>query len=158
MTDKSITVAVNLCAPGELPAEDLALVEAAKAATYRSYAPYSGFSVGAAIRLGDGTVVAGSNQENVAYPSGMCAERTAAYYAHSAHPQQPFAAIAVAARDTSGAFTTLPVTPCGACRQALLQYELVGKRPVRVLLYGTDGVYCLDSIASMLPLSFSSFE
>ncbi len=142
----------------DLDAIDRELVEKAKASTYRSYAPYSHFRVGAAILLDNGEIVEGSNQENAAYPSGLCAERTAAFYAHTRYPDSKFLAIAVAARDTDGEFCESPVSPCGACRQSLLEYETLAGGPVKVLLVGNDKVYILESIKSLLPFAFTDFK
>lgn len=142
----------------ELAPEMLALVERAKANTYKSYAPYSHFCVGAAILLSNGVVVDGSNQENAAYPSGTCAERSACYYAHSQYPEAKFEAIAIAARDTHGQFTADITAPCGACRQALLEYETLAGHAVKVLLASAGKVYEVESVASLLPLNFSKFE
>lgn len=144
--------------PEELDATQRMLVEKAKEATYRSYAPYSHFSVGAAILLDNGETVVGSNQENAAYPSGLCAERSAAYYAHGRYPDARFKAIAIAARDTDGEFCDAPISPCGACRQALLEYEVLAGHPVQVLLAGKDKVYVLESVKSLLPFAFTNFS
>lgn len=141
----------------ELSEDDRRLVEQAREATHRSYAPYSKFCVGAAVKLSNGETVTGANQENVAYPSGTCAERTAAYYAHAAYPDALFETIAIAARGTDGKEVERPVAPCGACRQALLEYETLGGRPVRVLLVGRDEIYELSSVKSLLPLAFTEF-
>lgn len=153
-----ISVPVRVLTREELTPDDLDLVRQAEQATYRSYAPYSRFHVGAAIRLYDGTVITGSNQENVAYPSGICAERTAAFYAHSTRPDTPFNTIAIAARSTDGAPTVNPTPPCGACRQVLLEYETLAGHPVRVLLAGATEIYELPSVSSLLPLTFVSFD
>lgn len=155
MKNIDITVAVRQLTYDELDERDRELVMAARKATYRSYAPYSHFSVGTAIRLVDGTVIEGSNQENAAYPSGTCAERTACYYAHSSHPDTAFETIAIAARGTDGEFLSHPISPCGACRQALLEYETLAARGIRVILAAADHVYMLDSVASLLPLAFT---
>ena len=141
----------------ELSAEDRRLVDMAREATYRSYVPYSHFHVGAAIELDNGEVVCGSNQENVAYPSGTCAERSACFYAHANYPEARFEAIAIAARAEDGDFVADPVSPCGVCRQALLEYEVLAKHPVPVWLAGRNCVYRLPSVASLLPLAFSEF-
>lgn len=142
----------------ELPHDLKQLVDRAKEMTYKSYAPYSHFSVGAAILLANGEIITGANQENAAYPSGTCAERSACYYANANHPGERFVAIAIAARDSSGEYVTDPVAPCGACRQALLEYETLGKQPVRVILVGRDKVYIIESVAALLPLAFSEFS
>ncbi|MDE5688899.1 MAG: cytidine deaminase [Paramuribaculum sp.] len=157
MKRADITVPLQIAEYAELSAEDRALVDAARQATYRSYAPYSRFSVGAAILLSNGETVTGSNQENAAYPSGTCAERTAAYYAHSTYPDAAFKTIAIAARDTSGAFTRTPTAPCGACRQALLEYETLAATDVRVILAGDNEIFILPSVRSTLPLAFCEF-
>ena len=141
----------------ELPETDRILVKKAREATYRSYAPYSHFSVGAAIRLDNGEIIEGSNQENVAYPSGTCAERSACYYAGARYPDARFEAIAIAARGTDGEFTETPTAPCGACRQALLEYETQAKHHVRVLLAARDEVYVIPSVNATLPLAFTDF-
>lgn len=138
---------------GELTPEDRELVECAKQATGTSYSPYSRFRVGAALRLADGTVVSGSNQENAAFPSGMCAERTALFYANARYPVQPVTALAIAARTDNG-FLPSPVPPCGACRQVIAGVEERYGTPVKILLYGTEGTYVADSIKVLLPLQF----
>ncbi|MCM1337831.1 MAG: cytidine deaminase [Candidatus Amulumruptor caecigallinarius] len=141
----------------ELSAADRELVEAARTIGRNAYAPYSHYSVGAAIRLADGTIVTGCNQENAAYPSGTCAERTAAYYAHAQHPDTPFEAIAIAFIGTDGHEPAEPASPCGACRQALSEYEKLAGRDVRVLLVGKEEVFIIPSVHSLLPLTFTEF-
>lgn len=154
---------IKICTPivsvqyDELNDGDRQLVDMAREATERSYAPYSRFCVGAAIRLDNGEIVTGSNQENAAYPSGTCAERTAAFYAHARYPEASFETIAIAARGTDGAELAEPISPCGACRQSLLEYEKLAGRGVRVLLAGRDAIYILPSVGSLLPLAFSEF-
>ena len=138
----------------ELTPQEVKLLDEARRATYRSYAPYSHFSVGAAVELADGTIVCGSNQENAAYPSGLCAERTAVFYANSRYPDQPIRRICIVARDTKGQFLQRPISPCGACRQVLLEAEQRAKNAIEVLLYGTDGVYIISSSKDLLPLEF----
>lgn len=141
----------------ELSEADRRLVDMAREATFRSYAPYSHFYVGAAIKLDNGEIVTGANQENVAFPSGTCAERTTCYYAHATYPDAKFEIIAIAARDTDGKFVSHPVAPCGACRQALLEYETLAGHNVRVILCGAELVYILPSIKSLLPFAFTDF-
>lgn len=133
------------------------LVDMAREATARSYAPYSNFRVGAAILLDNGEIVTGSNQENAAYPSGTCAERTAAFYAHATYPDARFKAIAIAAVGTDGNEIPEPVAPCGACRQSLLEFETLSKENVEVILVGASAIYILPSVRSTLPLAFSEF-
>lgn len=155
MKDIKIETEIRVMDYEELGAEDRELVDAAKEMTECSYAPYSNFHVGAAIRMADGSLVRGSNQENAAYPSGTCAERTAAFQASALKPGMRMCKIAVAA-ETGGKFQKNPISPCGACRQALVEYEkLYG--PIEVLLYGEEGVYVLDSVSSLLPLTFTEF-
>lgn len=141
----------------ELSPAQQRLVDDARTATRRSYAPYSRFNVGAAILLSDGTVVTGANQENAAFPSSTCAERTACYYAGANHPETCFEKIAIAARGTDGNEVTQPIPPCGACRQALLEYEKLAGHDVEVILVGREEIYILPSVKSLLPLSFSDF-
>ncbi len=138
----------------ELNEEDRRLIEQAKGATQRSYAPYSRFSVGAAALLANGEIVTGSNQENAASPSGLCAERTTLFYANSRYPDQAVKTLAIAARNASG-FTGKPISPCGACRQVLLETERRHGSPIRILLYGTTEIYQTNGIDNLLPLSFS---
>lgn len=147
----------------ELSPQERQLIESAKEATRRAYAPFSRYQVGAAILLDNGRVVEGSNQENAAYPSGLCAERTAAFYASSSNPGMAFRKIAVAAwtdpgegRDWEEGFQKHPVSPCGGCRQALLEFEhLYGD--IHVFLYGREKIYILPSIKALLPLAFTDF-
>lgn len=157
MKKMDITVPVEVLGFEELTPEEANLVKTAKDATYRAYAPYSHFNVGAAILLGNGEVIAGSNQENAAFSSGTCAERSACFYAHAQYPDSDFKKIAVAARDESGEFIENPIPPCGSCRQSLLEYETLAKHPVEVLLVGRDKVYRLPSVTSLLPLAFTEF-
>ena len=157
MENIDIVVPVISAKYSELTPEDRHLVDDARSATQRSYAPYSHFRVGAAILLSDGTIVTGANQENAAFPSGTCAERTACYYAGANHPDAKFEKIAIAARGTDGNEVEQPIPPCGACRQALLEYEKLAGHEVKVLLAGNDAIYMLPSVKSLLPLSFSSF-
>lgn len=148
----------KLYAYDELSEQDRQLIDEAQCATGRSYAPYSYFQVGAAVLLDDGTVLTGSNQENVAYPSGLCAERTALFSAGSAYPEKAVVALAIAAC-MEGKFTRNPITPCGACRQVMLETELRHHTPMRILLYGTEGVCVIEGgVGELLPLSFDSFR
>ena len=139
----------------ELSEADRELVDAAIEATRRSYAPYSKFSVGAAVRLQSGTVVAGSNQENAAYPSGLCAERTTLFYANSRYPDEAVETWAIAARNEQG-FLESPIPPCGACRQVMLETEQRFNCPMRILLYSLKDIYEIRGTKDLLPLSFGS--
>ena len=139
----------------ELDAVDRKLVEAAIEAQKGSYAPYSSFNVGAAVLLEDGTVVKGSNQENAAYPSGLCAERTAMFYASSQYPQHAILKIAIAATQ-GGVLCGNPATPCGSCRQVMAQYQLRGGKPMQIILAGGEKILKFEKVDDLLPLIFDS--
>jgi cytidine deaminase len=149
----NINIEIEHLTMDELNEGERELVNTAIQATNNSYANYSHFYVGAAVRLENGLVVIGANQENAAFPSGLCAERTAIFAAQAQHPDQPITTLALAARNDNGLLAS-PVTPCGACRQVILEIEDRYKRPIRILLYGTEGVYCIKSVKDLLPLSF----
>ena len=146
---------VSVCSFDEFSEEDRQLIDAAREAATRGYAPYSHFNVGAAVRLIDGTIVTGNNQENAAYPSGICAERTALFWAGSQYPDKAVVTLAIAARNSSGEFP-VPIPPCGACRQVLLETQRRFNTPIRILLYGTSRVFIFNSIDALLPFQFSS--
>ncbi len=158
MKNLEITTMITEKAFSELSDSERRLVDIAREATYRAYAPYSDFKVGAAIELSNGEIVSGNNQENAAFPSGLCAERTAAFYAHATYPDAGFKSIAIAARGVNNEFISDPISPCGACRQVLLEYEKIGGCGVKVYLAGRDKVYILPSVKSLLPLAFSEIE
>ena len=156
MTSKEIKIAYKEYESlDQLELEDRELAEAAIQATQGSYAPYSKFNVGAAVRLDDGTIVKGANQENAAYPSGMCAERTAMFYASAAYPQNAITAIAITASQT-GILCDNPVTPCGACRQVMAQYQTKGGQPMSILLVGEKKIWKFAKVDDLLPLIFDS--
>ncbi len=141
---------------GELSTLDQELLVKAQEATDNSYAPYSNFHVGSALRLADGTIIIGTNQENAAYPSGLCAERTAIFYAGSTYPGQVIESIAITARRADSK-NFLPVTSCGGCRQVLIEYESRQNSPIRVIMQGTDNKINISSSASnLLPMMFTS--
>lgn len=147
---------VTAMQPEELSQVDAGLMAAAREALENAYAPYSQFNVGAAVLLADGTVVRGSNQENAAYPSGLCAERTAIFAAGSNYPNQRIVAVAVTARPAHSP-VCVAVSPCGACRQVMLEYEVKQNQPIRFLMQGENGeTYLLDSVECLLPLKFSA--
>ena len=139
----------------ELDDKERALIEKAIEATSRSYAPYSRFHVGAAVLLENGEMVIGCNQENAAYPSGLCAERSALFAAGAQYPDQPVKKLAIACF-TGGHFTKEPGAPCGACRQVMLETEHRYEGQMEVLLYGEEATYVFDSAADLLPLIFVS--
>lgn len=155
MKDLTITSIIKVYTFDELNKAEQDLMTSAMEATTRSYAPYSKFSVGAAALLANGIVVTGTNQENAAYPSGLCAERTTLFYANSQYPDQPVLILAIAAR-TEKDFIDLPIPPCGACRQVILETEKRYKQPIRILLYGKKEIYEVKSIGDLLPLSFDA--
>ena len=156
MTNKEIKIAYTEYAGiDELAAKDKELAEAAISATATAYAPYSKFNVGAAVLFDDGEIVKGSNQENAAYPSGICAERTALFYASASRPNKAMAALAIAASQ-EGALLETPVTPCGACRQVMAQYQLKGGHPIEILLIGTERIWKFAKVEDLLPFTFDS--
>lgn len=138
----------------ELPLNDQNLLIEARRITEQAYAPYSGFHVGAAVLLENGMIVTGNNQENSAYPSGLCAERVALFYANANYSDSAVKTIAISA-SKSGALVNEPVKPCGSCRQALAETEIRFKTPIRIILDGQDGILVLNGVESLLPLSFS---
>ena len=148
---------IKVCQPEELTAEEQHLLSLAIEAISRSYAPYSRFHVGAAVRLDNGEEIIGSNQENAAYPSGLCAERTALFAAGTLYPDVPVSMLAIAARGTDGELLSEPCSPCGSCRQVIIESEKRAGRPIRILLYGRRCVYVIDGIAQLMPLMFSEF-
>lgn len=154
MKDLTIQTIIKVFQYNELDEEDRKLIDLAKDATRRSYAPYSKFSVGAAALLANGEIVTGTNQENAAYPSGLCAERTTLFYANSQYPDQAVKTLAIAAR-TENDFLDSPIPPCGACRQVILETEKRYNQPIRILLYGKENIYLVEGIEDLLPLSFS---
>ena len=158
MKEKRIEISYKICAINELDAQEKCLMEAAIEATRRSYAPYSHFHVGAAVLLENDVIVTGSNQENAAYPSGLCAERTTLFYANSQYPDIAIKALAIAACDKNGTPSANIISPCGACRQVMLETENRFGKPIRILLYGPKEVYVVESVASLLPLAFSDLS
>jgi cytidine deaminase len=137
----------------ELDSSIQSLINKAKEQVKNSYAPYSGFHVGAAVLLSNGEIFEGNNQENAAYPSGLCAERVALFYANAQYPQVPVKAIAIAAY-THDDFVNEPVTPCGSCRQVILETEIRFENDIDIYLYGKDYIYHLANIRQLMPLSF----
>ena len=155
MEERKIVTSLFVYAYDELPADYKRLVDEAKRVTKDAYAPYSKFHVGAALLLANGEIVSATNQENAAYPSGMCAERVTMFYANSRYPNLPPKALAIASF-AEGDFLDEPITPCGACRQVLLEAEMRYGADINVLLYGKRGVYVVSSVKALLPLSFNS--
>ena len=156
MTSKEIKIAYKeYDSLNQLEQYDRELAEAAIQATEGSYAPYSKFNVGAAVRLDSGLIIKGSNQENAAYPSGICAERTAMFYASAAYPDNAMTSIAITASQT-GILCDNPATPCGACRQVMAQYQTKGRQPMTILLVGGKKIWKFEKVDDLLPLIFDS--
>ncbi len=137
----------------ELLTEEQALLQKADEATLTSYAPYSNFNVGVAILLENGEFISGSNQENAAYPSGLCAERVAMFYANAHFSNVPIVAIAISS-SIDGALNSTPIYPCGSCRQSLLENEQRFGKPIKVIMGSTKRIQVINSIKDLLPLSF----
>ena len=138
----------------ELQKEDKSLMIQAKAACEKAYAPYSKFKVGAALLLENGVIILGNNQENAAYPSGMCAERVAIWKAHSDYPDVKMLKMALTIKSEKQVITA-PVPPCGACRQSIAEYEVKQKTPIVIFFMGEEGeIYKTESLANLLPLVF----
>jgi len=140
--------------PEELDADDQELIKAAKEAAKLAYAPYSRFMVGAAIRLESGRIVHGSNVENAAFPSGICAERTVIAGAVSNYPDDKPVALAIAAI-TEGGLPAESVSPCGNCRQVIAEEEGRTGKQIRIILSGKNKIQVIDSVGPLLPLQFS---
>ncbi len=139
----------------EMPQDEQELMAEATQAMERAYAPYSGFHVGAAIRLENGQIIQGNNQENMAYPSGLCAERVAFFHAGAAYPGKKILKLAITAGSKDFP-SDHPIAPCGACRQSMLEYELNQKEPIVVIMRGIEGkVYRIVGVQSLLPLFFN---
>jgi cytidine deaminase len=143
---------------GELHENDRELLQKARLAADKAYAPYSNFYVGAALLLKNGKIITGNNQENVAYPSGLCAERVAIYAAGASYPDEAIETIAVTCK--SNAFeVNEPLSPCGACRQAIAEYETRHNSKIRILLAGEKGIIrMVESISDLLPFMFKAEE
>jgi len=155
---KKIKIATTLTAYDsldELPHDVQQLMQQTFEARDRAYAPYSKFHVGAAILLENGKVITGNNQENASYPSGLCAERTAIYYAGANYPGTGIKIMAISAK-ALGKSMTQPVPPCGACRQAIAEYEVKQRQPITLYFMGDSGeVFKSDSLENLLPLLFT---
>ena len=128
------------------------LYDYAKKAAMEAYAPYSHFNVGAAVLLKNGEIVYGNNQENIAYPSGLCAERVALFSAGATYPKQPVIAMAIVAIKNGEIQPS--IAPCGACRQVMLETEQRYSQPMQILLCGKDETILVDTVRDLLPFSF----
>jgi len=139
----------------DLSEPDAQLLESARAVSALAYAPYSRFQVGAAARLANGIIVTGTNQENASFPAGLCAERVLLAALSSGYPGSLVNSIAISYRNESGPSNT-PVSPCGICRQSLVEFEQRMQQPARLILGGMEGeVYILASCSALLPLAFT---
>ncbi len=158
MENKQLVLPYRSAKPDEMPQSDRSLIQAAANAAHTAYAPYSRFRVGCAIRLQNGHVIQGSNQENASSPCGTCAERTALFYAGAQYPDVPIRCMAICAFTETGP-TPKPVTPCGLCRQALLETQ---KRQdghsIRLLMAGSEEVWEITDIGLLLPLQFDALS
>jgi cytidine deaminase len=156
MQEKTLKLNFTSAHLSELETKDQELIANAKEAFITAYAPYSGFLVGASVLLDNGEIVNGSNQENVAYPSGLCAERVAMFYAGAKFPDAKIKAIAVSVISKNFKVTDV-ISPCGACRQVMAEYEDKQAQPIKVILHSpTDDVLIADTVQDLLPFMFKS--
>lgn len=155
MKEKVLKTTVQVMSWDELSTDEQELMEVAKTQTQKSYSPYSHFQVGAAVRLEDGRIIVGTNQENAAYPSGLCAERAALFAAGSMFPELPVRVLAIACY-TNGHFTAEPGSPCGSCRQVMVETEHRYPGKMKVMLYGEKHIFVFQSAQDLMPLSFVS--
>lgn len=153
MKRKELVTSVEIYTFDELPHEEQQLIDAAKKACSNSYAPYSNFHVGVALLLQNKVIITGNNQENAAYPSGLCAERVAVFYANATYPNIPIKTIAIIAQNQIG-FIKDPISPCGACRQVLIETEKRFKSPIRLLLAAENTIYIFKKASVLLPFQF----
>ncbi len=142
---------------GELSVQDQRLAQAAIEAQKSSYAPYSHFNVGAAVLLDNDIIVKGSNQENAAYPSGLCAERTAMFAAGAAYPDHAIVSLALVG-GPNGTICEVPASPCGSCRQVMAEYQAKGGKNLSILMIGTEKIYKFEKVDDVLPLIFDSLD
>ncbi|MCW3786694.1 cytidine deaminase [Plebeiibacterium sediminum] len=141
----------------ELPLDEQNLLSKAKEACFNAYAPYSEFKVGVALLLENGEIITGSNQENAAYPSGLCAERTAIFWANSQYPEKAIVKMAISSLNKNNKLSQL-ITPCGACRQVMIETELRFKQPIKTILDGENKIISIDKVSDLLPLYFNADE
>ncbi|HOG41286.1 MAG TPA: cytidine deaminase [Bacteroidales bacterium] len=156
MTERQLNIKyLEYSSAVKMSSEDRELLESAISAAEGAYAKYSSFRVGAAVRMSNGVVVIGSNQENAAYPSGLCAERTALFYASARYPGESVEAIAVVALDDKGVLTELTY-PCGACRQVMAEYEMRAGREMRIIVGSAGVVQVFTGVRSLMPFIFDN--
>ena len=158
MTTKTFSTSYEVYSSmDELSKEDRELCQAALEGQKGSYAPYSHFNVGAAVRLSSGVIVKGSNQENAAYPSGLCAERTTMFWASANYPNDDLISLAVCG-GPNGTVCDEPASPCGACRQVMAQYQIKSGKPMSVILIGGKEIWKFSCVDDILPFIFTSLE
>ncbi len=153
MRNLEIITKIEVYQYNELSGVQKKLVDKAKDTTKNAYCPYSKFSVGVAVMLANDEIIVGTNQENAAYPSGICAERTAMFYANSQFPHIAPTSMAIAAFH-NGDFKEEAISPCGSCRQVLLETEIRFNKDIEIILYGKKEILIIKSIKDLLPLSF----
>ncbi len=154
MQHKELKIVYKELTLAELSELQQKLIQQAIDATHQAYAPYSEFFVGCALQMETGEIISGSNQENTAYPSGLCAERTAIYHTGHTHPNGTIIQMAIAARSDKWD-TKNPVVPCGACMQAMMEYERKQGTPIKLLLYGNaERIFELNGIQDLMPFQF----
>ena len=153
MKELALKTTIYAAQMSELNEQEQSLVRQAIEATSRSYAPYSHFNV----LLKNGKTIIGCNQENAAFPAGICAERSAIFAAGAQYPDQPVIMLAIAARNSKGELQEEPISPCGVCRQVIIETETRFQQPIRILLYGSRHIYIVDGIKQLMPLSFTEF-
>lgn len=142
----------------ELPEDDKILLKRAIDATKGSYAPYSNFKVGAALLLSNGETIIGANQENAAYPSGLCAERTALFYAHTLYPNATVKAIAITSVEKDNQMRQTITYPCGACRQVMAEYEMVAETPTHIIIGSANSIQVFEGVSSIMPFIFDNLN
>lgn len=139
----------------ELPEDYLKLLETATFAAKNAYAPYSHFNVGAAALLDNGEIISGNNQENAAYPSGICAERVVVFFANAQFPENKILTLALVAFQNGKDMTEMPVPPCGSCRQVILESQIRQNEPIKLILFGSKKIYVIEDASLLLPISFN---
>jgi len=158
MIEKKITTTFYQTDFSSLNSEEKDLVNRAKNSLEAAYAPYSGFLVGATVLLENGEIISGNNQENVAYPSGLCAERVAIFYAGANFPNVKIKTIAITAVSKKFEIKDI-ISPCGACRQAIAEYEVKQENDIRILLHHPDdSILIVNAVSDLLPFMFKSKE
>ncbi len=148
---------LEFSSPEQMSPEDQELIAAAIDAQKGSYSPYSNFQVGAALKLDNGVIIKGANQENAAYPSGLCAERTAMFAAGANYPDVSFRTLAIVGSD-HGVMCESPASPCGACRQVMAQYQQKQGKPFNIILVGSKRIRKFSKVDDVLPFIFDSLK